>query len=219
MSLSIQPSATGATRHRPGELPTVAAAGAPPAALAGTGGGGDRASFSAIATLLAQLQADPTAPLASLPAPDSEPARALETLLAQRLGLLLRTAGLPPGPALAFDVPGDGRVRVEPGRPDVVSLQRLVDAHADVQALVRLLHAIHVAADRDEAATAPSAIAQCTTSDRTDTTAASSVPQPRHPWHWPGLVPPSRVADARDRRSGRWWLAAAAATALLLWLL
>jgi hypothetical protein len=219
MSLSIQPSAPGATQHRPGALPAGASAGGAVAAPASVSGSGDHASFSAIATLLAQLQADPSAPLPTLPAPGSEPARALETLLAQRLGLLLRAAGLPPGPALAFDVMADGRVRVEPNRPDAVPLQRLVDAHADVQGLMRLLHAIHATAEPGEAAATQSVVAESVTNDSTDAAAASSGPRPLHPWHWPGVAPWARAADAPDPRSGRWWLAAAAAVALLLWLL
>lgn len=218
MSLSIQPSAPGATPHRPGALPTATGAAAAVTALAGASGG-DRASFSAIATLLAQLQTDPSAPLPALPAPGSEPARALETLLAQRLGLLLRAAGLQAGPALAFDVTADGRVRVEPGRPDAAPLQRLVDAHADVQGLLRLLHAIHAAAGPSEAVTTPSVIADPTTDDGTGIAAASSAPRPPHLWHWPGMTPWPSARDASDPRGGRWWLAAAAAVALLLWLL
>lgn len=218
MSLSIQPSTPGVTPHRPGALPTGTAAGAAVAALAGVSAG-DRASFSAIATLLAQLQTDPSAPLPALPAPGSEPARALETLLAQRLGLLLRAAGLAAGPALAFDVLADGRIRVEPGRPDAAPLQRLVDAHADVQGLMRLLHAIHAAAERSETVATPEVIADPVTDGGADIAAASSAPRPPHPWHWPGITPWPSARDASDPRGGRWWLAAAAAVALLLWLL
>ena len=143
MNLIIQPATPGAAQPRLGALPVAPVVAARAAAgVADTGGG--TVAFSPSAVLLAQLQAG-TASAAALPAPGSEQATAMTTLLAQRMGVLLRDAGLPAGPALAFEVGSDDRVRVASARPDAAQLQALVDAHPDVQVLVRLLHAINAA--------------------------------------------------------------------------
>lgn len=215
MSLIIQPSMPVASPSRQGTL-SAGPAGAAPAGVAA--GGGDTAAFSPAAVLLALLQADPAGTV--LPAPGSAQATALTTLLAQRMGALLREAGLPIGAALAFEVDGDDRVRVASSRPEIAQLQALVNAHPDVLVLVRLLHAINAAPLASPTAATLSASEPRTPRGDTIDPAAAPGPPLFHPWGWLGMAPGPRTAHAPGLRNGLGWRVAAVLIffGLLLWL-
>lgn len=207
MNLIIQPATPGAAQPRLGALPVAPVVAARAAAgVADTGGG--TVAFSPSAVLLAQLQAG-TASAAALPAPGSEQATAMTTLLAQRMGVLLRDAGLPAGPALAFEVGSDDRVRVASARPDAAQLQALVDAHPDVQVLVRLLQAITAAPGAALAATTLAAPERRVAGGVAVDAAAAPGPPLFHPLGWWGATPRRRATRA-GLRVWLVWLAAAA---------
>ena len=206
MSLIIQPAIPGAAQTRQGALPVtpvVAARGATGAAAAGA----NTVAFSPAAVLLAQLQSG-AAGAAPLPAPGSAQATAMTMLLAQRMGVLLRDAGLPAGPALAFEVGSDGRVGVASSRPDAAQLQALVDAHPDVPALVRLLEAINAAPVAALAAATLAAPGRREAGSAIGDAAAPPAPPLVNPWGWWGATPQRRAMRA-GLRAWVLWLAAA----------
>jgi len=144
----------------------------------------------------------------------------MTTLLAQRMGVLLRDAGLPAGAALAFEVGSDDRVRVASARPDAAQLQALVDAHPDVQVLVRLLQAINAAPVAALAATTLAALAAPqlrVEGDAAVDAAAAPGPPLFHPLGWW-----ARRRDGAPRaQAWRVWLVwlAAAVLAIVGWVL
>ena len=217
MSLIIQPAIPGAAQTRRGALPTGPVVPAREATGA-AGGGASTVAFSPAAVLLAQLQPGAAGSAAGLPAPGSEQATALTTLLAQRMGVLLRDAGLPAGPVLAFEVGGDDRVRVASSRPDAAQLQALVDAHPDVQVLVRVLHAINAAPVAAMAAATLAAPERRVAPGDVVVDAAAPAPPLFNPWGWWGATP-RRRATHTGLRAWLVWLTAAvlAIVGMLLW--
>lgn len=231
MSLIIQPAIPGAAPTPAGTRPASAVAardatggaglGARAVAGAGAGAGttagatANTVAFSPVAVLLAQLQPG-AAGTATLPAPDSDQAAAMTALLAQRLGVLLRDARLPAGPALAFEV-GDDQILVASRRPDAATVQALVDAHPDVQVLVRLLHAINAGPLAALAAATLAATERRGAADDGGGAATAPASPQFNAWGWWGATPRRRATPA-----GQWvrlaWLAAAV-LALLGWLL
>ncbi len=219
MSLTIPPSTPSAALARQGALPAGPAVAARDAmgvaGVAGTGPG-NLVAFSPAAVLLAQLQAGAATTLPVLPAPGSAQAAALATLLAQRMGVLLRDAGLPAGTAVVLEVGGDEQVRIASGHPDVAALQALVNAHPDVQVLVRLLHAIN--APPDARALAANLLAPQRREAHADRNAAAPAAPLLNLWGWPGATPRRHAAHARLPMRLVWLAAAVLAIlAVVVW--
>ena len=210
MTLPIRPSISGPTTPTP--LPDRAVPGLAAAARPATVSSGDSGvAFSSVAVLLAAF-GDPATPVpAPLPASDSPTARELQTLLGRRLTALLAGIGLPGRAPPALDVDREGRVSVRERSAEGLALQEQVDRHPDVQALARLLHAIHGA---------PASPAEL----HRDPEAAALTPAPSKPARMrsarftPGaFVLPPRAEPAASARVPPWVWAAVAVVGLLLW--
>jgi len=187
MSLTIQPSAFALPEPTPAKPPGPGVSAGAPGNSAPPAGAADRVAFSPVGVLLAQLQADARDAGSAAPSqrvvPDGDQLRLLTGALAQRLGVLLRDARLPTWPAVAFDVVDDA-VRVLPHRPDSAQLQQLVDAHDDVQALVRVLHA-HAGVPAGAASIPPSLARQFRNDADIEQASGDVAPQARMRGWWP----------------------------------